>query len=168
MFSAELKALDEYLIKALIKDWIQEFKSSADASILFILRKSNELQFCIDYCVLNIMMIKNCYSLLLINKLLNWLNSSVMFSKCNRSRSSGWLAVSSVEVWSLLIDQKLSHVLILWHFMLWHLALFYFDAFLHWSLSLMLWLMHSLHLYAFLSCCLHSCMLISVPISLTA
>ena len=32
---------------------------------------------------------------------------------CNRSRSSGWLAVSSVEVQSLLIDWKLFCVLIL-------------------------------------------------------
>ena len=81
MFSAELKALDKYLIKALIKDWIQEFKSSADTSVLFILRKSDELQFCIDYHALNIMIIKNCYSLSLINKLLDWLDDFVVFSK---------------------------------------------------------------------------------------
>ena len=83
MFLTELKALDEYLIKALIKNWIQEFKNSADTSVLFISRKSDKLQFCIDYCVLNIMTIKNYYSLSLINKLLNWLDSSVMFLKIN-------------------------------------------------------------------------------------
>src|SRR5438034_1418617 len=83
MFLAELKALDEYLIKALIKDWIQEFKSSAGASVLFTLRKSGELQFCIDYHALNAMMIKNHYSLSLINKLLDQLDSSVVFLKIN-------------------------------------------------------------------------------------
>ena len=77
------------------------------------------------------------------------------------------LAVSSVEVQSLLIGQKLPRVLILWHFMLWCLMLFYFDAFLCWSLSLMLWSVRHLCLYAFLSCCLHSCMLISVSTLLT-
>ena len=83
MFLTEFKALDEYLIKTLIKDWIQEFKSSADTSVLFISRKNNKLQFCINYCALNIMMIKNCYSLSLINKLLDQLDSSVMFLKIN-------------------------------------------------------------------------------------
>ena len=43
MFLIELKALDEYLIKALIKDWIQEFKSSANTSVLFTSRKSDKL-----------------------------------------------------------------------------------------------------------------------------
>ena len=43
MFLTELKALDEYLIKTLIKNWIQEFKSSANTFVFFISRKSNEL-----------------------------------------------------------------------------------------------------------------------------
>ena len=81
MFSAEFKAFDEYLIKVLIKNWIQEFKNSADTSVFFILRKSDKFWFCVDYHVLNVMMIKNCYSLLLINKLLDWLDNFVMFSK---------------------------------------------------------------------------------------
>jgi len=83
MFLTELKALDKYLIKALIKDWIQEFKSFADISVLFILRKSNEFWFCINYYALNVMMIKNHYSLSLINKLLDWLDNFIMFLKIN-------------------------------------------------------------------------------------
>ncbi len=81
MFLTELKALDEYLIKALIKDWIQEFKSSADISVLFTLRKNDELQFYVDYYALNVMMIKNHYSLSLINELLDQLDDSVIFLK---------------------------------------------------------------------------------------
>ena len=83
MFLTELKALDKYLIKALIKNWIQKFKSSADTFVLFTLRKSNKLQFCIDYHALNIMTLKNHYLLSLINKLLDQLDSFVMFSKIN-------------------------------------------------------------------------------------
>ena len=68
---AELKALDEYLIKALAKRWIQESQSSAEVSILFVLKKSEELQLCVDYYALNIITVKNYYLLLLINELLD-------------------------------------------------------------------------------------------------
>src|SRR5213083_2575278 len=47
-----------------------------------------------------------------------------MYFFCNRPRPSGRLAVSSVEVRSLPIGRKLPRVLILWHFVLWRLALF--------------------------------------------
>ena len=99
MFLTKLKALDEYLIKALIKDWIQEFKSSANASVLFILRKSDELWFCIDYHALNVMMIKNCYSLSLINKLLDWLDNSVMFLKINLWNTYHHICICKEDEW---------------------------------------------------------------------
>ena len=81
MSPAELKALDIYLNNTLTKDWIWELKSSAGAPILFVPKKSNELHLYINYCGLNIIMIKNWYLLLLINELLNRLNSSTVFSK---------------------------------------------------------------------------------------
>ena len=56
-------------------------------------------------------------------------------NNCNRSRFSDWLAVSSIEVQNLLIDQKLLCILIFWYFVFWCLTLFYFDAFLHWFLA---------------------------------
>ena len=83
MFSAELKTLNHYLNDVLIKEWIHKFQSLADALILFILWKSEELWLCIDYYELNVIIIKNCYSLSLISKLLNWLSSSIVFSKIN-------------------------------------------------------------------------------------
>ena len=99
MFLTELKALDEYLIKVLIKDWIQEFKSSADTSVLFILRKSNKLQFCIDYHALNVMTIKNCYLLSLINKLLDQLDSFVVFSKINLQNTYHHIHICKENEW---------------------------------------------------------------------
>ena len=53
MFSAELKALKIYINDSLSKEWICEFQSSTDASILFVSRKSNELCLCINYHELN-------------------------------------------------------------------------------------------------------------------
>jgi len=83
MFSAELKTLDNYLNNILIKRWIHKSQNSADISILFILWKSDKLHLCINYHELNIIIIKNHYSLLLASKLLNWLDSFIIFSKIN-------------------------------------------------------------------------------------
>ena len=71
MFSTELKTLKNYINNFLIKKWICEFQNLTDMFILFIFKKSSKLCFYIDYCKLNIIIIKNYYSLLLINKLLN-------------------------------------------------------------------------------------------------
>ena len=59
MSPAKLKILNNYLNKDLAKDWIQEFKSLTEASILFALKKNSELHFCINYCDLNTLIIKN-------------------------------------------------------------------------------------------------------------
>ena len=83
MFSAELKTLDNYLNNVLVKRWIHESQSSADTLILFVLWKSDELHLCIDYHELNIIIIKNYYSLLLTSKLLDWLSNLTVFSKIN-------------------------------------------------------------------------------------
>ena len=81
MSPAELKALDDYINDTLAKGWIRESKSPAGIPVLFIPRKSGELRLCIDYRGLNALTVKNRYPLPLINKLLDRLNSSVVFSK---------------------------------------------------------------------------------------
>jgi len=83
MFSAELKTLNNYFNNILIKKWICEFQNFVNMFILFVLRKNDELHLCVDYYELNIIIIKNCYFLSLINKLLDWLNNSTIFSKIN-------------------------------------------------------------------------------------
>jgi len=81
MFSAELKALKIYINDFLSKEWICESQSPADASILFVLRKSDELCLCINYHELNVIIIKNYYLLSLISELLDWVDDSTVFSK---------------------------------------------------------------------------------------
>ena len=83
MFSTKLKTLNNYFNNALVKKWICEFQNFIDAFILFIFWKSKELHFCVDYHELNIIIIKNHYSLLLTSELLNWLSSSTVFLKIN-------------------------------------------------------------------------------------
>ena len=81
MSPAKLKTLDNYINNALAKEWICKSQSFANAFILFVLKKNDELCLCINYCELNTITIKNCYSLSLASKLLNQLDSSVVFSK---------------------------------------------------------------------------------------
>ena len=83
MFSAELKILKNYINNFLVKEWICKFQSSAGVSILFISRKSDKLHLCINYHELNIIIIKNHYSLLLTSELLDWVDSSTVLSKIN-------------------------------------------------------------------------------------
>ena len=81
MFLMKLKTLNNYLNNALVKEWIHKSQSSAYALIFFIFWKSKKLCLCINYYKLNIIIIKNCYSLSLTSKLLDWLNSLTVFSK---------------------------------------------------------------------------------------
>ncbi len=75
--------LKEYLDNILIKKWIQHSVSSAEASVLFVLKNEESLHLYINYKDLNKITIKNCHSLLLINEILNCLSEVKMFIKLN-------------------------------------------------------------------------------------
>ena len=49
LFLHKLRILCEYLNDALIKDWIQYNVSSAESLILFIFKKDENLQLCVNY-----------------------------------------------------------------------------------------------------------------------
>ena len=57
--------------------------SSAEALILFVLKKDNNLRLYVDYRELNKIIIKNRYLLSLVNKILNRLNNIKYFIKLN-------------------------------------------------------------------------------------
>jgi hypothetical protein len=55
--------------------------SPAGAVVIFAPKKDNTLRLCVDYQGLNALTIKNCYPILLISELLNWLYGAKVFSK---------------------------------------------------------------------------------------
>ena len=65
----KLKILQTYLDENLKKEFIKEFQSSAEYLILFVSKKDEKLQLCVDYRELNNIIIKNSYLLSLILKL---------------------------------------------------------------------------------------------------
>ena len=63
------------------KSWIQKSTSPAEFSILFIKKQDSSLRLCVDYHELNRIMIKNHYSLSLIDKILDRVSESKCFTK---------------------------------------------------------------------------------------
>ena len=79
----ELKVLKKYIIEQLNKKFIVPFKSPADASVLFVSKKDEGFCLCVDYKKLNVIIIKNRHSLLLIQKTMNCLIEMKKFIKLN-------------------------------------------------------------------------------------
>ena len=83
LFQKKLAKLWHYLNNVLNKNWIKFSISFANASILFVFKKSKELHLCINYKDLNAIIIKNRHSLPFITKTLNRLYEIKRFSKPN-------------------------------------------------------------------------------------
>jgi len=81
MSQDELRVLKKYLKNNLIKDFIQVSSSLAVSSILFVKKSSEELRFCVNYRNLNVMTVKNRYSLSLIRETLDRLTKIKYYIK---------------------------------------------------------------------------------------
>jgi len=79
----EILELRRYLNKNLSKDFIQVNRSQMIVSVLFIKKLKEELHFCVNYWDMNIITVKNQYSLSLISETLNHLNWAKIFIKLN-------------------------------------------------------------------------------------
>ena len=77
----ELNVLKNYLLKNPILNRIRKFTSRANASMLFVFKKNNNLRLCVDYKELNALIIKNKCSISLIDETLNRLVSAAYFIK---------------------------------------------------------------------------------------
>ena len=65
----KLQELQDYLNNNLKKKYIQHFISKTKYSVIFVSKKNEKQQLCINYQKLNTITQKNKYSLLLIKKL---------------------------------------------------------------------------------------------------
>ncbi len=79
----EILELRCYLNENLSKDFIQVNHSQMIIFVLFIKKFEEELCFCMNYWDLNVITVKNRYSLSLISKMLNHLNWAKIFIKLN-------------------------------------------------------------------------------------
>ena len=83
MSKDELEVLKKYLGDNLSKEYIWASSSPAAAPVLFVKKPGGGLQFCVDYCGLNDLTIKNKYLLPLIQETLDRLCKAVYFIKLN-------------------------------------------------------------------------------------
>jgi hypothetical protein len=77
--ATELKILKNYIDEYMKKNFIIEFVSSAKVFILFVKKTNDKLRLCVNYKELNEIIIKNRYSLSLINENLNRLFETRIF-----------------------------------------------------------------------------------------
>ncbi len=76
MLSHKLQKIKKYLEENLKKKFITLSKASFTSSILFIEKKDDSLCFCVKYRKLNALIKRNCYSILLIDEVLAWIQDS--------------------------------------------------------------------------------------------
>jgi len=79
----KLLVLHKTLTELLNKQFIQVSNSSAAAPVLFVWKSEGELQFCVNYCGLNQITWKNCYSLSLIYETLQNIEQAQWYIKLN-------------------------------------------------------------------------------------
>ncbi len=79
----EILELCHYLNENLSKDFIRVSHFQMIVSVLFIKKLKEELYFCMNYWDLNVITVKNQYSLSLISETLNYLSRAKIFIKLN-------------------------------------------------------------------------------------
>ena len=79
----EIEKLRRYLDENLVKEFIRVSHSYAASSVMLIKKLEEELRFCVDYRELNVVIVKNRYSLSLIIEILNRLSRVKLFIKLN-------------------------------------------------------------------------------------
>ncbi len=93
----KLQKVKKYLNENLFKEFIISSKASYFSLVLFILKANKDLRFCVDYQKLNAIIKRNCYSLSLINEVidkivdckhLTWLNIISTFNKLRMHSNS--------------------------------------------------------------------------------
>ena len=79
----ETQELRRYLDENLNKEFIRVNRSQTIVLVLFVKKLEEELRFCVNYRDLNVIIVKNRYSLSLISEILNRLSHVKIFTKLN-------------------------------------------------------------------------------------
>ena len=114
----KLMYLREYIVENKTLSRIREFVNCANASILFIFKKNDNLKLYVDYRDLNAITIKNRHSLSLIKKTLNRLIDVVYFIKLNLKDVYHKIRISKNDEWKIAFRTRYEHfkyVVMLFH-----------------------------------------------------
>ncbi len=81
MFQKKLETLQKYVRENLTLSRIKHFVTNADAFVLFVFKKNEELRLCVNYKNFNVITIKNRTSMFFINETLNRLINVAYLTK---------------------------------------------------------------------------------------
>ncbi|XP_071909779.1 uncharacterized protein [Coffea arabica] len=109
MAPAELKELKIQLQDLLERGFIKENDSPWEVTVLFVKKKDGGLRLCIDYRGLNEVIIKNKYSLPLIDGLFDQLQGSVVYSKLDLRQGYYQLRIKREDIPKIAFNSRYGH-----------------------------------------------------------
>ncbi len=109
LLTEKLDALWQYLKENMWKKFIRESQSSAEYSILFVVKLNENLRLCVNYRALNNIMIKNSYLLSLISELQDRLQKTQWFMKFNILEAFNWIWIKEKDEWKTVFCTRLEH-----------------------------------------------------------
>jgi len=102
MSENQLKKVWNYLDENLKREFIRSSKSSTDYLILFVSKKNEQKQLCVNYWQLNTITREDSYSLSLIEELQNWLEKVKYFTSLNLKDIYYWVRMKEDEKWKMM------------------------------------------------------------------
>ena len=109
LFENELTILRVYLDKHLKNEFIRFSFFSVEASILFVKKKNEILRLCVDYRDLNLLTIKNKYSLSLIDESLDRLNKVRIYTSLDMIATYNKLRIREEDEWKTTFRTRYEH-----------------------------------------------------------
>ena len=109
LFEDELTVLRVYLDKHLKNDFIRFFISFVETSILFVKKKNENLRLCVNYRDLNLLIIKNRYSLSLIDESLDRLSKARIYTSIDMIATYNKLRIREDDEWKTTFRTRYEH-----------------------------------------------------------
>ena len=106
LLSEKLQELQDYLNSNLWREYIQHFTSKTEYPVIFVPKKDEKQQLCIDYQRLNTIIRKNRYSLSLIKKLQEQLKEAKWFTKLDIQKEYYKVHIKKEEEWKTVFQMR--------------------------------------------------------------
>ncbi len=109
MSEDQLKKVRTYLDENLKRGFIRSSKSLTEYLILFVSKKNDTKQLCVNYRQLNKITKQDSYFLLLIKELQDWLNRVKWFTSLNLKEVYYWVQMKKGEEWKTVFQTRYRH-----------------------------------------------------------
>ena len=107
--SPEREAMDKYLSESLAAGIIRPSSSPAGAGFFFVGKKDGSLRPCIDYRIINLIMVKNRYPLPLMNSAFQLLQGVTMFTKLDLLNAYHLVRIREGDEWKTAFNTPTGH-----------------------------------------------------------